>query len=79
MRKAMRKKPSEEEIDRMVVAQIDDDSAWEEPIRVRKTEDPPLSIPAKLAARAAFLAKLHRENALEEWLARIIRERIELE
>jgi hypothetical protein len=79
MRKAMRKKPSEEEIDRMVVAQIDDDSAWEEPIRVRKTEAASLSIPAKLAARAAFLAKLHGEKGLQEWLTRIIRERIELE
>ena len=36
-------------------------------------------LPGDLAARAAFLAKLHREGRLEEWLARIIRERVELE
>lgn len=74
-----KKKPTEEEIDRMVVAQADDESAWEAPIHVRKTEGASLSIPAKLASRAAFLAKLHREKGLEEWLTRIIRERIELE
>ncbi|MGA1871005.1 MAG: hypothetical protein ACMUJM_20905 [bacterium] len=33
----------------------------------------------KLAAGAAFLARLHREKSIAEWLMRIIRERIELE
>ncbi len=33
----------------------------------------------ELAARAAFFAKVHREPALETWITRIIRERIELE
>ena len=75
----MRKKLSEEQIDNIVVAQADDDSAWEEAIHVRKTEATSLAIPADLAARAAFLARLHRETALEEWLTRIIRERIEIE
>jgi len=32
-----------------------------------------------LAARAAFLAHLHREKNVEKWLARIIKERVELE
>jgi hypothetical protein len=36
-------------------------------------------IPSELAARAAFLAKLHRENNVEDWLTRIIKERVELE
>jgi hypothetical protein len=69
---------SEEEIDKIVVIQADDDSAWEEPIQVEMAKAASLSIPAKLAARAAFLAKLHREKGLEEWLTRI-RERVELE
>jgi hypothetical protein len=77
--KTTRVKPAEEEIDRTVVAQADDDSAWEEPIHVPKTKAATLSIPPNLAARAAFLAKLHREKGIEEWLTRIIRERIELE
>jgi hypothetical protein len=75
----MSEKLSEEEIDRIVVAQADDDSAWERPIYVCKTEPTSLSIPAELAARAAFLARLHREAGVEEWLTRIIRERVELE
>jgi hypothetical protein len=70
---------SEEEIDQIVVAQANDDSAWEKPIRVRRTKPAPLSIPADLAARAAFLAQLHRKTSVEEWLTYIIQERVELE
>ena len=77
--RATRTQPAEEEIDKIVVAQADDDSAWEEPIQVEMAKAASLSISAKLAARAAFLAKLHREKSLEEWLTRIIRERVELE
>jgi hypothetical protein len=77
--KVMRKKLSEDEIDKVVVAQAEDDSAWEEPIRVRKDKAASLSIPAELVERASFLAKLHREKGAEEWLTRIIRERVELE
>jgi hypothetical protein len=74
-----KQKPSEEEIDERVELQADDDSAWEGAVHVRKKKWAPLSIPGGLAARAAFLAKLHREKGLDEWLARIIRERVELE
>ena len=70
---------SEQEIDQVVVAQASDDSAWEKPIRVRRTKPASLSIPADLAARAAFLAQLHRTKSVEEWLTHIIQERIELE
>ena len=75
----MRRKPSAEEIGKIVQAQADDDSAWEEPIRVRMDKAASLSIPAELMARASFLAKLHRERGAEEWLTRIIRERLEIE
>ena len=70
---------SEAEIDRIVEAQANDESAWEKPIRVRKTKAASVRIPAELAARAAFLARLHREINIEDWLTRIIRERVELE
>jgi len=69
----------EQEIDRIVVSQANDDSAWGSPIHVHKTRQASLSIPPDLAARAAFLARLHRKNSMEEWLTRIIQERIELE
>ncbi|MBI1742163.1 hypothetical protein HYR54_03745 [Candidatus Acetothermia bacterium] len=74
-----KKKLSSEEIDQIVVAQANDDSAWEKPIRARKAKPASLAIPAELAARAAFLARLHKAKDVGEWLARIIQERIELE
>jgi hypothetical protein len=77
--KTVRKKLSEEEIDRAVVAQAEDDSAWEEPIRVQRGKAATVSIPAELVQRASFLAKLHRDKGAKEWLTRIIRERVELE
>jgi len=67
------------EIDSIVVAQADDDSAWEEPVHVHRQKLASLSIPAALAARAAFLARLHRQPGIDEWLTHIIQERIELE
>lgn len=75
----MKRKPSDKEIDNIVVSQADDDSAWEEPIRVRREKAASLSIPAEFIARASFLAKLHKEKGAEEWLKRIIRERLEME
>jgi hypothetical protein len=77
--KITKKKLSEKEIDEIVVSQADDDSAWEEAIETRRTKKSSLAISAELALRAAFLAKLHRENSMEKWLTRIIQERIELE
>lgn len=75
----MKKKLSQDEIDAFVVAHADDDSAWEKPIRVSREKFASLSIPAELAARAAFLARLHREPSIESWLRHIIQERVELE
>ena len=69
----------QEAIDRLVIAQSDDESAWEAPVRVKKSKPESLSIPGDLAARAAFLAGLHREAGVDKWVERIIRERVELE
>jgi len=70
---------SEAEIDNLVEAQArDDDSAWEEPIFAKK-QSASLSIPADIAAKAAFVAGLHREKDVETWLLQVIRERLELE
>ena len=73
------RKVTEEEIDSIVVAQAGEDSAWEAPIEVRRAKSGKISIPPDLAARAAFLAQVHRASGIEEWLTRVIRERIELE
>lgn len=72
-------KLSDEEIDEIVIAQADDESAWEESVQVRRGAPTALSIPADLATRAAFLARLHRRESLNEWLASVIQERVELE
>ena len=70
---------NEEKVDEIVIAEADDSSEWEQPVRVEKTKPASLSIPGELAARATFLAQVHREERVEEWLTRIIRERVELE
>jgi hypothetical protein len=71
---------SEQEIDGLVVARADDDSAWEKPIRVRQSKSAAaVPLPSELAARAAFFARLHHEASVEDWVKRIIKERIEIE
>jgi hypothetical protein len=56
------KRTNEDEIDEIVTAEADDDSAWEKPIRVRRAKDPKVPLPSELAARAAFFARLHHET-----------------
>ena len=70
---------NQEGIDRLVISQSDDDPAWDAPIRVKRSKPATLSIPGELAARAAFLARLHREAGVDKWVERIVRERVELE
>jgi len=81
--KSRKKPPKEqltaEQIDEIVEAEADDDSAWEKPIQVRRTRPGALCLPPELAARVAFLAKLHREKNVADWLTRVIKERVELE
>ena len=71
--------PSQGSIDRRVISQAEDDSAWEAPVRVKRAKPASLSISGDLAARAGFLARLHRSTSLESWVERVLRERVELE
>lgn len=73
------KKLSDTEIDEKVIAQADDDAAWEPPIHVRKSRTAAVPLPSELAERVAFFAYLHRETSVEEWVKRIVEERIEIE
>lgn len=70
---------SQEAIDRLVTAESENVSAWEPPVHVTRAKRASLSIPGELAARAAFLARLHREPGLDQWVERVVRERVELE
>jgi len=72
-------KLTQDEADRLARAQADEDSAWQKVIVVRRPKSTSLSIPAELAARAAFLAGLHRESRVDKWVERIVRERVEIE
>ena len=70
---------TEDQIDEAVAAKADQDSAWEKAVSVRRSKSTSLSISADLAARASFLAKLHRESRVDRWIERIVRERVEIE
>jgi hypothetical protein len=79
MTKKSTKRLTEAEIDEIVTAQAENRSAWESPVRVRRPKGSSLTIPSDLAARASFLARLHGSSGLDEWVAHILRERVELE
>jgi hypothetical protein len=70
-----RTRPDQQAIDALVVSQSEDESAWEAPVVVRRSKPRSLSIPGDLAARAAFLARLHREAGVDKWVERIVRGR----
>ena len=74
-----KRKMTEAEVDRVVIAEADEDAAWQNATVVRRPKSASLSIPAELAARAAFLARLHRESRVDKWVERIVRERVEIE
>jgi hypothetical protein len=69
----------ERDIDSIVVAQADDDTAWEKPVRVRGSKIASVPLSSALATRVAFFARLHREKSMEAWIERIIQERLDLE
>jgi hypothetical protein len=69
---------TQEQIDERVIAQAEDDSAWEPAVHVSR-KPAAVGLPASLAQRAAFLARLHRETNLQAWIERVVRERVELE
>ncbi len=71
--------PDPEELDRLVAAEAEDDSAWGEPVHVQPPRSASVTLSGDLAARAAFLARVHRGKSLRDWLRQIIRERIEIE
>lgn len=70
---------TEQDIDQIVVAQADDDTAWGKPVQVRSPKAASVPLPSALAARVAFFARLHREQSIEAWLERIIQERLDVE
>ena len=78
MKRKITKARSEAEIDAAVVAESDVDGAWGKGVKVVRSGGSAVRLPAVLARRAEFVARLHRKN-LAEWLARIVEERLDLE
>jgi hypothetical protein len=70
---------SVEAVDQTVISQVDDDASWGKPVKVTRQRSASLSLPAVLASRAAFFARLHHEVSLENWIKRIIAERLDIE
>lgn len=69
---------TQDDIDARVIAQADDDTAWEPAVHVQKKQAS-VGLSPSLAQRAAFLARLHRERSLESWIERVVTERVEIE
>ena len=78
MKKRITRK-SDKKIDELVIGQADDDSAWEKPIQARRSKSEAVSIPAEVASRAAFFARLHRESSVEDWIKKVVAERVDIE
>ena len=74
-----KRKVTQAEVDRIVTEQAAEESAWERPVVVSRPKWISLALPAELAARATFLAKLHRERGVDRWIERVVRERVEIE
>ncbi len=68
-----------EEIDEMVIAHTDDETAWEPPVQVKRSRTASVSFPSSVAERAAFFARIHREKSLESWIKRVVQERLDIE
>lgn len=72
-------KLTEREIDQSVIKEAEKEEAWGKAIRVRRSKNAAVSIPAEVASRAAFFARMHRERSVEDWIKRIVVERIDTE
>jgi hypothetical protein len=69
----------DEVIDQVIIGQADDESKWEEPIKIQGIKEFSLAIPFELIERAAFFVRLNREPSVGDWLRRIIKERLDFE
>jgi len=70
---------TEREIDEAVIATADDNATWGKPVRVKSAKGESVSLPAEMASRAAFFARIHREASVEDWIKRIVAERVDIE
>ncbi len=73
------KKLTIEQIDEIVIKESDDLSKWEEPIEVKAPQAILLRLSPELIQKIKFLATIHKTDNYQNWLEKIIKERIQLE
>lgn len=73
------KKLTDEQIDEMVIKEADDLSKWDEPIKVKAPQAISLRLSAELIQKIKFMATIHKTDTYQNWLEKIIKERIQLE
>lgn len=71
-----KKRRTEEEIDRLVIAEADDMAKWEKPIAVKPTS---IRFSPSIIEKAKYLAKLHKARGYQTWLKQVVEERIRVE
>lgn len=71
-----KRKLTEEEIDRLVIAEANDTSKWEKPVAVKPTS---IRFSPAIIERAKYFAKLHKTRGYQTWLKQVVEERIKLE
>ena len=71
-----KKRLTEEEIDKLVIAEANDMSKWGKPIAVKATS---IRFSPSIIEKAKYLAKLHKARGYQTWLKQIVEERIKLE
>jgi len=67
---------TEEEIDRMVIAEADDMSEWDKSVMVKAAS---VRFSPLIIEKAKYLAKLHNISGYQAWVEQIVEERINLE
>jgi predicted DNA-binding protein len=71
-----KKRLTEEEIDRLVIADADDISKWGKQIAVKPTS---IRFSPSIIEKAKYLAKLHKSRGYQTWLKQVVEERIKQE
>ncbi|MDP2752921.1 MAG: hypothetical protein Q8P40_00790 [Nitrospirota bacterium] len=71
-----KKRLTEEEIDRLIIAEADDMTKWEKPIAVKPTS---IRFSPLIIEKAKYLAKLHKARGYQTWLKQVVEERIKQE
>jgi len=74
-----KKKLSEGEIDKIVTEESEDMSKWDDPLSVKPRGAISLVLSSEIIKEAQYLSKLHNYKRYQEWLKKIIEERITTE